>query len=107
MRDEENPQFDNADSSRWSIGVNNRDVGSIHSDYIEDTAINLAECKYVAVYPVGGWWKFRTNLKMYNNQLRYSLVVSLETPSQEIDLYSEVINKIENVVNVPVEVRVS
>lgn len=107
MRDDENPQFDNADSSRWSIGVNNRDVGSIHSDYIEDTAINLAECKYVAVYPVGGWWKFRTNLKMYNNQLRYSLVVSLETPSQEIDLYSEVINKIENVVNVPVEVRVS
>lgn len=107
MRDEENPQYGSADSSRWTIGANNRDVGSIHSDYIEDTAINLAECKYVAVYPVGGWWKLRTNLKMYNKQLRYSLIVSLETPSQEIDLYSEVINKIANIVNVPVEVRVS
>lgn len=104
MRDDENPQNIHADSSRWKIGSNNRDVGSIHSDFIEDSAINLAGCKYIAVYPVGGWWKLRTNLKMYNKRVRYSLVVSLETPEQNVDIYSPVAIEIANMVLVPIEI---
>lgn len=105
MRDADDEQSHTANSSRWVIGSNNRDVGSIHSDFITDSAINLSGCRYVAVYPVGGWWKTRTNLKMYNQKVRYSLVVSLETENESVDLYSEVATQIENMVNVPVEVR--
>ena len=103
MRDE-NYVSSHVDSNRWTLGVNNRDVGSIHSDYIEDTAINLANCKYVAVYPVGGWWKLRTNLKKYNSRIRYSLIVSLETPNQDIDIYTEVATQVENIVGIPIEI---
>ena len=31
--------------------------GSIHSDIWEGTAIDLAACGRVAVFPVTGWWK--------------------------------------------------
>lgn len=104
MRNEETYHSTAADSSRWKIGSKNRDVGSIHSDFIEDTAINLADCKYLAIYPVGGWWKNRTNLKRYNEKTRYSLIVSIETPRQEIDLYNAVATQIENRINIPIEV---
>ncbi len=107
MREDDNLQYSTADSSRWKIGAKNRDVGSIHCDYIEDTAINLAGCKYVAVYPVGGWWKLRTNLKMYNTSIRYSLVVSLETDSQEVSIYNTIVNKITTIISTPVEIPIN
>ena len=106
MRDENTQEYEPANSARWRLGTNNRDVGSLHCDYIEDSAINLANCKYLAVYPVGGWWKTRTNLKMYNKKIRYSLIVSLETPSEDVDIYSIVTAKVANMVPVPVEITV-
>lgn len=60
----------------------------------------------IAVYPIGGWWKTRTNLKQYNNKLRYSLIVSLDTPIENIDLYNVVKTKIEAIINIPVEVEI-
>lgn len=105
MRDEDYVAI-HVDSGRWKLGVNNRDVGSIHSDFIEDMAINLAGCKYVAIYPVGGWWKSRTNLKKFNSRIRYSLIVSLETPNQNVDIYTEVATQIENLIEVPIEIPV-
>lgn len=78
------------------LGVNNRNVGSIHSDVWEGTASQLSESNMIMVYPTTGWWKLRTNLKKYNSKLRYSLVVTLETPSVEVDLYNEIKTKITN-----------
>jgi len=74
------------------LGVNNRNVGSIHSDIWEDTAANLAENRYLAIYPGGGWWKERVGLGKYNSKIRYSLIVSLSTPAQSIDLYTPIMN---------------
>lgn len=79
-------------SGRWFLGVNNRNVGSIHSDIWKDTAANLAENRFLAVYPGGGWWKTRTGLGKYNSKIRYSLIVSLSTPEQSIDLYTPIMN---------------
>lgn len=89
----ENPRSDN--SSRWLLGSNTRDAGSIHSDIWEGTAIELSSSNEVAVYPVQGWWKTRPHLQKYNSRIRYSLIVSLETPSVENDLYAEITNQID------------
>lgn len=91
----------NAGSSRWAIGTNNRSTGSIHSDYWEGTAAALATCNHIAVYPVIGWWRERKHLGKVENQTRYAMIISLETPAQDVELYTTVRNMIE----VPIEVN--
>ena len=94
------------DSGRWLIGMKNRSVGSIHSDMIITTAADLASCNMIAVFPVSGWWKMRTNLNRYNSRIRYSLIVSLETPAAEVDLYNVVTTKIAARIETPVEIDI-
>lgn len=91
-------------ANNWYLGPNNRNVGSIHSDYIVCNAIDLCERNYVAVYPVGGWWKERPYLKKTNNKIKYALVLSLETPKTEVDLYTPIINEISTVVPIAVPI---
>ncbi|MBN8684595.1 MAG: S8 family peptidase [Chitinophagales bacterium] len=102
-REEDEEVNTNADSGRWVIGLRNRNTGSIHSDYWEGTAAELSTCHHIAVFPVIGWWRERKHLGKVENQTRYSLIVSLETPAEDVQLYTTVKNMIE----VPVEVRVT
>lgn len=95
------------DSKRWAIGSDNRDKGSIHSDFITTSAVNLTECNVVGVYPIGGWWKNRLTMQRFNNKVRYSLIVSLDTPELDIDIYNTVKAKIENIVATRVEVEIA
>lgn len=92
MRDKEKGWRNHATgtSDRWFFGGNNRDVGSVHSDIWTGTAAELAENRYVAVYPGGGWWKERPHLNRYNSKVRYALIISLSTPEEEIDLYTSI-----------------
>jgi hypothetical protein len=100
-RDENEEVNGNAGSNRWAIGTNNRSTGSIHSDYWEGTAAALATCNHIAVYPVIGWWRERKHLGKVENQARYALIISLETPAQDVELYTTVRNMIE----VPIEIN--
>ncbi len=77
-------------SKHWVIGQRCRDKGSIHSDIWEGTAAQLALSNLVAVYPSIGWWKERSYLKKINNKARYSLIVSIETQEQDIDIYTPI-----------------
>ena len=79
-------------ASRWGIGITNRDKGSVISDYIETTASELATCNLLAVYPKYGWWRKRKWIQDEPPVIKYSLVVTLETP--EKDVYPEITNKI-------------
>lgn len=88
--------------NNWYLGPNNRNSGSIHSDYIMANAADLCDSKYVAVYPVGGWWKERPYLGRSNNTIRYSLVVSLETPEIGVDLYTPIINQVPTTIPITV-----
>lgn len=106
MYDEENGERGVNDSSRWTIGTDNHSHGSIHTDSITDTAANIATTNMISVYPVIGWWKLRTNLGKVNSKLRYSLIVSLETPNEDIDIYNVVKTKIGTLVAQPVEVEI-
>ena len=82
-------------SAPWYLGVNNRDVGSIHSDFMCLPGVELADVNGIAVYPVGGWWKERRKLKKYNEKIRYSLIISLSTKKTDIDLYTPIITEIQ------------
>lgn len=86
----------------WLIGTNTR-YGSIHSDMIEGTAAQISECNLLAIYPVIGWWRERHNLKKYNSKARYSVIISLETPAVEIDLYTTV----QNIIKTPVSIEIT
>lgn len=89
----------NNGSGDWYLGQQMRDVGSIHSDFKVMSAAELANARYIAVYPVGGWWSHRLALGKAGCAVRYALVVSIETPGVEADLYTEIVNKI----SVPIE----
>ncbi len=93
-------------SENWYLGVDNRDVGSIHSDFKEQNAVDLCEANYIAVYPVIGWWRERAYLKCYNKRVRYSLVVSISTPQINIDLYTPIITQIETEIQTLVEITI-
>lgn len=77
-------------SERWVIGSQTRHVGSIHSDIWEGTAAEMATCNMIGIYPIIGWWRERPHLKRWDHKGRYSLIVSLHTPEQEIDIYTPV-----------------
>lgn len=85
-------------SSRWYLGPESRDVGSIHSDFITTSAVELCNTNRIAVYPVIGWWRERSHLGKCNNKVRYSLVVSLSTPETNVDLYTPIISSIPNTI---------
>ncbi|MGB3466674.1 MAG: S8 family peptidase [Cyclobacteriaceae bacterium] len=99
-REEEEELANNSGSDRWMIGMNGRKSGSIHSDIWKGTAAEIASCNMIGVYPIIGWWKQRTHLQKCNSQTRYSLIVSLETPAVEIDLYTPVITKIQTPITI-------
>lgn len=106
MRDEDSDiEISSNDSNRWLLGTQNRNVGSIHSDIWEGTAAELSQSGYIMVYPTTGWWKLRTNLKKYNNKVRYALIVSIETPEETIDLYNEIMTIIKNRTVIKTEVK--
>jgi hypothetical protein len=100
MRNDDYSQTISTDS--WYLGENNRNSGSIHSDVWTDTAINLAQCNSIAVFPVVGWWRERTTLKKYNSRIRYSLVVTLETHEENVDLYTPIMTKLTSRIPVPI-----
>lgn len=79
----------------WLINSNVRDKGSIHKDIWQGSAIDLSTRNKVAVYPVGGWWKTRKKLQRFNNSIRYSLIVTIEAPLADIDIYTPVFNEIQ------------
>ena len=89
-------------SSSWYLGTNNRNVGSIHSDFMCVPAVDLSNANDIAVYPVGGWWKNRKRLKRYYDKIRYSLIISLSTKETEVDFYTPIVTEIQNPVAVPI-----
>lgn len=85
----------------WLIG-NARNVGSIHSDIWRGTAADLEASNLIAVHPAVGWWRERHHLGRWNKKTRYSLVVSIITPTQDVDIYTPVATQI--MVPIPIQI---
>jgi hypothetical protein len=82
-------------TSNWLAGPNQRNLGSLHQDIWEGSAAELARSGVLAVNPVGGWWKNRKHPERRDLPVRYSLIVSLRTEEQGVDLYSPVAVQLE------------
>ncbi len=89
-------------SDRWFLGSDNRDVGSIHSDFIKASAVDLCQARYLAVYPVIGWWRERSHLGKIDSTTRYSLIVSISAPDVSVDLYTPIITQIPNTIEIEI-----
>jgi len=83
----------------WLINSNVRDKGSIHKDIWRGSAIDLSTRSKIAVYPVGGWWRTRKVLNRFDNYVRYSLIITIDAPNVDVDLYTPVSNQIEIEIN--------
>ena len=95
--------IENIKNIKWELGADNVFKGSIHSNYWKTSAAEAAASNYIAVYPQpSGWWKNLKSKKRYNEKLRYSLIVSIETPENVADIYTTIAQKVqvENLVKV-------
>lgn len=104
VRDDEEEKPDtNSGNDRWLIGSKRRDTGSVQSDiWLNATAADIATCNLVGVYPLIGWWRTRPRLQRWDRKARYSLIVSLHTPDETVDIYTPVAIEM----GIPVEITV-
>lgn len=80
---------------RWLFGTSQQQsAGSLHTDIWTGPAADLANKEAVAVYPVAGWWKERSAYDQSGRGVHYSLVVSIESPEVEVDLWTPVAQQI-------------
>lgn len=87
------PSLDTDD--RWLFGSNQQQsAGSLHTDIWTGTAADLASKGAIAVYPVAGWWKNRRAYDQSDQGVDYSLIVSIESPEVEIDLWTPVTQQV-------------
>lgn len=87
------------DADRWTVKQQRRERGTVQSDWIKCTAVDLAEMDKIIVYPGPGWWKER-KLTNVDNIVPYSLIVSIET--KETDIYNAVETAIKNSIEIQI-----
>lgn len=94
LEEDENKPSTAGESSEWYLGEQARHRGSLHSDILECSAADLAERGVIAVYPVTGWWKEQPKRDRSEKGARYALVVSIETPGVETDIWTPVAEQV-------------
>ena len=94
LQEDEAKPATGGDSSGWYLGEQSRNRGSLHSDILSCSAADLAERGVIAVYPVSGWWKDQPKRDRSDLGARYALVVSIETPGVETDIWTPVAQQV-------------
>lgn len=79
----------------WIIKESYRNKGSVHRDFWIGSGADLATRNQIAVYPVSGWYRKRKKLEMYDTTVRYSLIVTIEAPEMDVDIYTPISNMVE------------
>ena len=81
--------------SGWLFGSNQQQAaGSLHTDVWSGSAAALASKGAIAVYPVAGWWKNRAKDDQSEQGVNYSLIISIESPEVEVDLWTPVYQQV-------------
>jgi hypothetical protein len=81
--------------SGWTVGERTRSRGSLISDSWTGMAVELSNRGQLAVFPAMGWWRNRPSHGRFERAARYALVVSIEAPEVELDLYAAVAQQID------------
>ncbi|MBE2941060.1 S8 family peptidase [Anoxybacillus flavithermus] len=102
MESDDNDLESDGGGVRWLLGKQNRNLGSIHSDIWQGTAADLATSNLIGVYPAIGWWRERAWLGRWNRKVRYSLIVSITSEEQSVDLYTPILTNIKTGVSISV-----
>ena len=76
------------------MGSEAHNRGSLHSDMWQGTAAELAARGRIAIYPVTGWWKELQARDRSHLGARYALLVSIDTPAEDIDLWTPVAQQV-------------
>jgi hypothetical protein len=63
-------------------------------------AINLANRDLMAVYPVIGWWREGSDSERCEREVRFSLLLTLESDDETLDLYSAIQTELSIPINV-------
>jgi hypothetical protein len=85
----------------WLFGSEQQQApGSLHTDIWTGTAADLASKGAIAVYPVAGWWKNRRDYDQSDQGVDYALVVSIESPEVEVDLWTPVAAQIATAIEI-------
>lgn len=92
--DEEEGRPTVGDDAGWLLGPQARTRGSLHADFWDGTAQELASRGRLAVFPVTGWWKERPVRDRSDLGARYALVLSIETPVETADLWTPVAQQV-------------
>ena len=100
LEEEEDKPATGDGAGDWLLGEKARCKGSIHTDIWKGTARDLADRGVIGIYPVSGWWKDQPKRDRSAFGARYSLVVTLETDAQNVDIWTPVAQEI----GIPVEV---
>ncbi len=103
QRDEDGNRPTSEASKRWIVGSDHRSLGSLHQDDWYGTGADLARCNNIAVYPVGGWWKYNPSAERRDEPVRYSLILSLRTKEEGVDLYTPIATQL----NVPIPTTIT
>lgn len=90
----------------WTVGERLRTRGSLLSDSWTGTAAQLANRGQLAIFPAMGWWRNRPSHGRFDRAARYSLLISIEAPTAEQDLYALVAAQIGVAAEVPLEIQV-
>ncbi len=91
-----------ADDANWYLGPRQRDRGSLISDLWTGAGVSLADCDQIAVRPIGGWWKNNKRADRQDRTVRYSLVMSLDTKPEDIDLYTPIELSVRTPIKTPI-----
>lgn len=85
----------------WLFGsTQQQKPGSLHTDIWTGPAVDLASKGAIAVYPVAGWWQYRRSWDQSDKGVDYSLVISIEAPDVNIDLWTPVSQQIQSTVQI-------
>jgi len=93
LEEEERKPDSGSDRADWFIGEA-RNKGSLHSDIWVGTAADLAERGAIGIYPVSGWWKDQPKRDRSQFGARYSLIVTIETEAEGVDIWTPVAQEI-------------
>jgi len=87
----------------WLFGTKfHNSPGSLHTDIWTGTAANLAAKGAIVVYPVSGWWKYHPRLDQSDMGVNYSLIVSIEAPEVDVELWTPIKQKIETTTEISI-----
>jgi hypothetical protein len=93
-REEEETYVPVGDTAGWALGPQIRTRASVHSDWWTGTAADLANCGFIAVYPVSGWWR-ESKGNHWSKEARYALVVTIRTETTRVSLFAPLQSEID------------